>query len=115
MCPQVLFDAHHVNELVPVDVCSLCAIHLDYLGVTGIQFLKLVCCKHDRIRRYSHVSAIARVLNISSADFFSQIFWKPQILSIMRTILRFGLVVMPHITFHRHKNAVACFKFTIKQ
>ncbi len=43
------------NELVPVDIGSKCAIHLDYLGVTRIQFLKLVCCKHGRIRHYSHV------------------------------------------------------------
>ncbi len=55
MCLQELVGTHHVNEFVPVDVGSLCAIHLDYLGVTRIQFLKLVCYKHGRIRHYSHV------------------------------------------------------------
>ncbi len=44
---QVLVNIHSVNELVPVDDGSKCAIHLDNLGVTGMQFLKVVCCKHD--------------------------------------------------------------------
>ncbi len=56
MRPQVLIDIHHVNELVTVDVGSKCAIHLEYLGVTGLQLLKVVCFKHGGAVGYVIIS-----------------------------------------------------------